>query len=126
LTIGVPIKIRGRPIGVLRLKKTDHASAWTHEETTLAISLSEQLSGALESARLYKESQQRAAREALVSDISARISALPRVETIVRETVQELGQAIGNAKITFSLVDAPESIEQADRPRGNGHETKST
>jgi GAF domain-containing protein/HAMP domain-containing protein len=122
LTIGVPIKIRGRAIGVLRLKKPDSTSAWTHDETTLAISLSEQLSGALESARLYKESQQRAAREALVSDISARIGALPRVESIVRETVQELGEAIGNAKITFSLVDSLENTDQAAGPRGNGHE----
>ncbi len=122
LTIGVPIKIRGRVIGALRLKKQDTSSLWTHEETALAISLSEQLSGALEGARLYKESQQRAARESLVSDISARISALPHVDTIVRETVQELGQAIGNAHITFSLVNAPENADQVDGPRGNGHE----
>jgi GAF domain-containing protein len=124
LTIGVPVKIRGKAIGVLRLRKTDSASAWTHDETTLAISLSEQLSGALESARLYKESQQRAAREALVSDISAHLGALPRVETIVQETVQELGQAIGNAKVTFSLVDLPDNVDQQASSRGNGHEAK--
>ena len=42
----------------------------------------------------------------------------------VRETVQELGQAIGNAKITFSLVNSPESTDQPVGPRGNGHEKK--
>jgi GAF domain len=126
LTIGVPIKIRGKAIGALRLKKPDTSSSWTQDETALAISLSEQLSGALESARLYKESQQRAARESLVSDISARISALPRVDTIVRETVQELGQAIGNAKITFSLIDAQVNEDQADGQRSNGHDGNSS
>jgi len=126
LTIGVPIKIRGKAIGALRLKKPDTSSSWTQDETALAISLSEQLSGALEGARLYKESQQRAARESLVSDISARISALPRVDTIVRETVQELGQAIGNAKITFSLLDTQVNGDQVNGQRSNGHDGSSS
>ncbi|MFN8413784.1 MAG: GAF domain-containing protein [Anaerolineales bacterium] len=105
LTISIPIKIRGQAIGALRLKKSDIADAWSQDETNLAIALSDQLSGALESARLYRESQQRAVRESLVSDISARISATTHMEAIIRETVQELGQAIGNATISFQLAE---------------------
>ena len=105
LTISIPIKIRGQAIGAIRLKKTEISEAWTQEETNLAVALSDQLSGALESARLYRESQQRVARESLVSDISARISAHSRVDNIVRETVQELGQALGNTSVTFQLLD---------------------
>jgi GAF domain-containing protein len=122
-SVGVPIKIRGQAIGALRLKKSDTANAWSPEEIALAVSLSEQLSGALESARLYKESQQRAAREALVSDISARITALPRIDTILRETAQELGQAIGNASVTFQLLEAPQGGEPAT-PRESGADEK--
>ncbi|MEW6400451.1 MAG: GAF domain-containing protein [Chloroflexota bacterium] len=118
-TIGVPIKIRGHSIGALRLRKQDSSSGWSHDEITLAIALSEQLSGALESARLYKESQQRAARESLVSDISARITAQPRVDTILREAVQELGQTFGNAAVTFQLVEMSDERSQA-RDAGNG------
>jgi GAF domain-containing protein len=103
LSISIPIKIRGEIIGSIRLKKSEIAESWTQDEINLAIALSDQLSGALESARLFRESQQRAARESLVSDISARITSSSHVEAIVRETVQELGQAIGNAKITFQL-----------------------
>lgn len=105
LTISVPVKIRGQVIGALRLKKPEIADAWTQDETTLAISLADQLSGALESARLYRESQQRAARESMVSDISARISATYTRDSIVRETVQELGQAFRNTSVTFQLID---------------------
>jgi GAF domain-containing protein len=105
LTITVPVKVRGLSIGAIRLKKNEIAEAWTQEETNLAIALSEQLSGALESARLYRESQQRAARESLVSDISARISTYSNMETIMRETVQELGQTIGNASVTFQVLE---------------------
>jgi N-methylhydantoinase B/oxoprolinase/acetone carboxylase alpha subunit len=60
----------------------------------------------LESARIYRDSQKRGARESLVSDISARISAVSNTESIVRETVQELGQALGNTSVTFQLLDS--------------------
>ncbi len=106
LTISVPVKVRGQVIGAIRLKKSEIAEAWTQDETNLALVLSDQLSGALESARLYKESQQLAARESLISDMSARISAVSQTDAILRETVQELGQTIGNASITFQLLDS--------------------
>ncbi len=120
LTISIPIKVRGQAIGAIRLKKSEIAEAWTTEETNLAVSLADQLSGALESARLYRESQQKAARETVVSDISARLSASSKTEAILRETVQELGQAIGNAVVTFQLLDKPNGQEQAEGKAGGG------
>jgi GAF domain-containing protein len=120
MTISLPIKVRGQSIGAIRLKKNEISEAWTQEETNLAQTLSDQLSGALESARLYRESQQRGARESLVSDISARISAISNTDTIVRETVQELGQAIGNATVTFQLLDKLDGQKQA---KGQGKRT---
>ena len=106
--------MRGLVIGAIRLKKNEISEAWTQEETNLAISLSDQLSGALESARLYKESQQLAARESLVSNISSRISAYSNIESILRETVQELGQTIGNASVSFQVLDQFNSQKQAE------------
>jgi GAF domain-containing protein len=114
LTISVPVKIRGQVIGAIRLKKSEIADAWTQDETNLAVSLSDQLSGALESARLYRDSQQRAAREALVSEISARITASATRDAILRETVQELGQTIGNVSVTFQLLDQFNSAKIAE------------
>lgn len=113
LTISVPVKIRGQIIGAIRLKKSDIAEAWTQDETNLAIALSDQLSGALESARLYRESQQRAYRESLVSDISARINASATRDLIIRETVQELGQSLLNTSVTFQLLDQSSGESQS-------------
>lgn len=118
LTISIPVKVRGKAIGAIRLKKAEISEAWTQEETNLAIALSDQLSGALESARLYRESQQRGARESLVSDISARISAISNTEAIVRETVQELGQTLGNASVSFQLLDQFDGQKQAKSKTG--------
>jgi len=117
LTISVPVKIRGQVIGAIRLKKSEIGEAWTQDETGLAISLSDQLSGALESARLYRESVQRASRESLVSDISARINASSTREAIIRETVQELGQSIGNATVSFQLLKSSNGAIQEEGPK---------
>jgi GAF domain-containing protein len=116
LTITVPIKIRGQVIGGIRLKKSDISDAWTQDETNLAVTLSDQLSGALESARLYRESQQRAVRETLVSDISARISSVSRIDAILRETVQELGQTFGNTTVSFQMVNPSNGQDQGQDP----------
>jgi GAF domain-containing protein len=105
VTISVPIKVRDQIIGAIRLKKSEISEAWTQDETNLAIALSDQLSGALESARLYQESQQQARRETLISDISARISAVSQTDAILRETVQELGQTLGNTSVTFQILN---------------------
>jgi GAF domain-containing protein/methyl-accepting chemotaxis protein len=121
LTISVPIKIRGQAIGALRLKKSEISEAWTQEETNLAIALSDQLSGALESARLYRDSQQRAARESLVSDISTRISSVSHVDAILRETVQELGQALKNSSVTFQLLDQTDEQKPTEDSRGSAN-----
>jgi len=114
LTISLPIKVRGQVIGAIRMKKSEISESWTQDETNLAIALSEQVSGALESARLYKESQQLAARESLISDVSARINAVSQTDAILRETVQELGQVIGNASVTFQLLEAPDRESARD------------
>jgi hypothetical protein len=113
LTINMPIKVRGQIIGAIRMKKSEIAESWTQDETNLALALSDQLSGALESARLYKESQQLAARESIISDISARITSVSQTDAILRETVQELGQTIGNASVTFKLMDQIDGQKQA-------------
>lgn len=123
LSISVPVKIRGQVIGAIRLKKSEISEAWTQEETNLAISLSDQLSGALESARLYKESQQRAARESLVSDISTRISSVSNIDAILRETVQELGQVIGKASVSFQLLDQADGRNQVSGPSERSEKT---
>ena len=118
LSISIPIKIRGQVIGAIRLKKPEIAEAWSQDETSLAITLSDQLSSALESARLYRESQQRAVRESLVSDISTRLSTTTTVDSILRETVQELGEALGNASVTFQLIDSSNGRRQFEDPEG--------
>lgn len=117
-TVTVPVKIRGISIGAIRMKKNDISEAWTQEETNLAITLSEQLSGALESARLYRESQQKAARESLTSEISARISAQTSRQAVLHELILELGAAINSVVVSYHI---PAQNSPAANPARTNH-----
>ena len=78
----------------------------------------------MEAARIYRDAQQRAARESIVSDISSRITASPYTENVLRDTVMELGQAIGNVSVTFQLVNESSSGQVIGPERGgNGNGT---
>jgi GAF domain-containing protein len=121
--VNIPVKVRGQAIGAIRLRKQEVSGPWTKEETALAIAFSDQLSSALESARIYRDAQQRAARESIASDISSRITASPYTENVLRDTVMELGQAIGNVSVTFQLINESGSGDQGTGPErgGNGN-----
>ena len=73
-TLVVPIKVRGHVIGVLdayRLAGSGPGSeSWTSEEIDLMESLCQQLGVALESARLYQDSQRQAAQERMIGDVA--------------------------------------------------------
>lgn len=113
-TVLLPIKSRGHILGGIRITKNPERGKWTKDQIQLAETLAEQLSVALESARLFDQTQRKAQREAIISDISAKIGASIRVDTILRTTVQELGQALGNPEVTFELIDPSDDNAMAD------------
>ena len=124
--VNIPVKVRGQAIGAIRLRKQEASGSWTKEETALALAFSDQLSSALDAARLYRDAQQRAARELIASDISSRITATPYTESVLRDTAMELGQAIGNVSVTFQLLQTSDGQEQiASSANGNGEKSAS-
>lgn len=97
----IPIKERGQVIGVIRAQKADEINKWTQEEVNLLNSLTDQLEVALESARLYKDTQQRAEQERMVGEITSRIRETLDIDTILKIAVQEIGEKLGlpNAEV---------------------------
>jgi GAF domain-containing protein len=94
-TVAIPIKVRDRVIGVIDGKKRDGSGQWTTEELALMQTLAEQSAVALESARLYQDTQRRAAREQLTRQITDNIRAATSVEDAVQRAVQEMSRALG-------------------------------
>jgi GAF domain-containing protein len=78
----------------------------------------ERVALALESTRLLEEAQKRAARESFLSDIAAKLSTSFQLDSILRDTVQELGQTFKNSTVTFQLV-RPTEVGTAEISNGN-------
>lgn len=98
-----PIKVRGQPIAVLNLRKRPDDGDWTSEEIALLESLIAQLEVALESARLYEETQRRAARERLTGEVTSRIRESLDLETMLRTAVREIGTALDLSALDMRL-----------------------
>ncbi len=86
----VPIKARDAVIGVVRLSKPESGGDWSSQELSMVNVLVDRLGVTLESARLYEDTQRRAASERLLSDVTARIRGTLDVDTVLRTAVQEL------------------------------------
>ena len=102
-TINIPIVTRGQSIGMLRLTKPSHAEPWTLDEIADVESLSDQISNALDSARLYSEAQQRAARELTIGTISERLGSAIDINDVMETAVRELGNIMPEAEIAVQL-----------------------
>lgn len=102
IALSVPISVRGQPIGAIRLVKSNQ-TGWIESEIQVAQLLSDQLSSALDSARLYDEAQGRAERERAIADISARIGSAVDVDHVLRSTAEELGKLIGESEVVIQL-----------------------
>lgn len=111
----IPISLRGQVIGKLRLKPSESSRRWTEDEIAMAEATAERVALALESARLLEEAQKRAQRETFLSEVSSKLGASFQVDSILRDTVEELGQTFKNATVSFQLVD-PASFQTP----GNG------
>ncbi len=99
--VAIPIKVRGQAIAVL---DTQRPGGLHSEEIALLEALAEQLGQALESARLYQDSQRRAAREQLASQITSRMRESLDIDRILQTAVREFGETLGVAEAKIQLV----------------------
>ncbi|NBD34617.1 MAG: GAF domain-containing protein [Chloroflexi bacterium] len=93
-TLAIPLEVRGRVIGVIDAYKPDDDGEWTQEEIDLMATLTAQLSQALESARLYEDTQRRAARERVTREIVDQIRGALTVDEAVQRAIQQLGDVL--------------------------------
>ena len=98
----IPIIIRSKVVGYIDAHKPKDR-AWTSSEKELLEIIASRLESAMDSARLYQESQQRATQERIIGEISTKISATTKVDTILRNTVHELGLLLGDTEILLEL-----------------------
>ncbi|MEW5829893.1 MAG: cache domain-containing protein [Chloroflexota bacterium] len=101
----IPVKLRGKTIGTLKMRAADPGHSWSDDEIAMAEAASERAALALENARLLEDSQKRAAKEQTISQASARIGASLDFGQILSTTAKELEQALGSSEIVINLED---------------------
>lgn len=111
-TLAVPIMIRNQAAGVVRLRKPTEAGSWKSDEILLVQTLSDRLSTALESARLYEETRRRAERERLTGEITARMRASNDPQTILQVAARELRKALKADQLQLVVQATPLSGSQ--------------
>ncbi len=114
----VPIKIREQVMGVIRLRKPPEAGNWSRDEINLVQVLSDRLSTALESARLYEETRRRAERERLTGEITARMRASNDPQAILQIAARELRKALQADKAQLIVTATP--VEGSQNPPQGG------
>ncbi len=108
--LALPITVRGAVIGVINLTKRSRATAgdpnntiWTNEEVTFLETIAEQLGVALDSARLYAETRQRAEQDRMVDEITSRMRATLDLRSVLETAAREMRDALGLAEVEVRL-----------------------
>jgi len=101
--IATPLKIGDEIIGVLGVRDANPDRRWTEEETALIEAVSEQMSLALENARLFEETGRRAGRERIIADVTRQIWASGELDYVMRTAVEQLGKTLDASKVVLRL-----------------------
>ncbi|MFC1936607.1 GAF domain-containing protein [Chloroflexota bacterium] len=110
-TLALPITVSDEVIGAIRLTKPKDSIKWSEDEIDLMKTLTDRLSQALESARLYQETQRRAAQEQLTSEITTKIRQSLDIDHVLRTAVQEFGEIFDAEEVVFNIYP----IEEQDQ-----------
>ncbi|MFN3741609.1 MAG: GAF domain-containing protein [Anaerolineales bacterium] len=110
--LGLPLMVKGEMVGVITLEKWE-AHFYTYEKVQIGMTFAGQAAIALENARLFEESLQRATelderskRLSLLNRLSAALAATLDADEILRLTARELFEALnGDFLSTITLDD---------------------
>jgi GAF domain-containing protein/HAMP domain-containing protein len=107
--LAAPIKVQDAVIGVLDLHEADTDRVWSEDEIALVQDVADQVGQALQSARLFAATRQRARREELTRRITDRIRAASDIEGILQTAAEELGRALD---VSRSVARLSTQVEQ--------------
>jgi GAF domain-containing protein len=120
--VTVPLQVRGETVGHLGLALADRRPL-TAEEIALTQAVIEQASLALESARLYQDTQRRAAREQLLGEISSQMQRAVDMESLMRITAEEVSRGLGGSR-TYVRLNMESPLRPPDRGEQKDEENR--
>ena len=94
----VPIELRGQVIGNL-VVQSPKGNQWNNDQKDLIKAVADRVALSAENARLFEETNQRAERERLVSEITGKIRHYSDPEAMIEVAVSELKDALGATRV---------------------------
>lgn len=113
----IPLNVRGNTIGTIEIAREDQSDHWNKNEIQLLEALSEQLGIALDSARLFNETQLRANTEHLIGKINSQLWENMDINSILKTTAENLRSSLSLPELTIH-VSTP---DQTHNGNGNLH-----
>jgi HAMP domain-containing protein len=98
----VPLQVAGRVLGALDVQSAE-PGAFTPEMVEVLQTLADQLSAAIQNARLAQESAQAADRSRLISEVSSQFSGLMDIERVLETAAQTLHRVLGQPEVVIQL-----------------------
>jgi GAF domain-containing protein len=105
-TLAAPLRLGDQVIGAIALEERDER-LWTNEEIEVIQAVSEQVALALQSARLYSESQQRAVEQRGLARIAALASSTLEIDELLDQLMEEAKRLV-NAESCALLLEDPD------------------
>lgn len=119
-TAAIPIKFREGVIGVVTLRSAD--GSISSRTISQVEEVTDRLALALENARLVEETQQRASREEMLSQMTARFTQSLDLDTLLRAAVRELGQLPRVAEVSVHVGSPGGSPASSETSNETSHE----
>jgi len=115
----LPLKLREGQVGAITIEREGPPLGAEERAVLEAVALHAVLS--LENARLLQEAQRLARREQMINRISSEIRSSMEADTILQDTVRELGQALGASR-AFIQIGLPENSARPPQDAASGGE----
>lgn len=112
--ITIPLEVRKVPIGSLEVWPQEEG--FLPEDKEFLQEVGRRISQAMESARLFEESQARAYREETINRVANQVRSSINMETVLQNTVRELGKALGATRTFIQLGVPDENNRESDDP----------
>jgi len=110
----VPLQVGGLVLGALDVQSTE-PEAFSDEDIQVLQTLADQLSAAIQNARLAQTSVAAAERARLISDVTGQLSGLLDVDQVLNTAAHSLHRALGDSEIMIKL-----TVPEAGDGNGRG------
>jgi PAS domain S-box-containing protein len=115
----VPILLRGQPLGALGIRFDKEARELSPADIALVEGIGEQFALAAENLRLLDETQRRAARERLTSEVASRFRESLDLERVLQVATEDIYQALGLERVMVRL-DMSDGVSREGSTTGSG------